>query len=67
MNSEVFFIERDLTELATNGRPLSQKLGVESLYQNRLPLYLDFSDHKIYNYDIQSASDEIIKIMEAKK
>ena len=46
-NSAAVFIKRDLELLATDGRPLSQKFGVEELYRQRLPLYEKFCDFEI--------------------
>lgn len=43
-NSVVIFIERELSELETNGRPLSKTVDLNFMYKNRLPLYEDFSD-----------------------
>lgn len=46
-NSVVVFIERALSELETNGRPLSKTVDLDFMYKKRLPLYEDFSDIKI--------------------
>lgn len=43
-NSAVFFIDRPVSELPTGGRPLSEKYGVERLYEERLPLYKACAD-----------------------
>lgn len=43
-NSIVIFIERELAELETNGRPLSKTVDLGFMYKNRLPFYEDFSD-----------------------
>jgi len=38
-NSLVVYIKRDLNELITEGRPLSGAVGIETLAEQRLPLY----------------------------
>ena len=48
-NSVVVWIERDLSELAKDGRPLSNKYGTEKLYQDRYPLYSSVSDIRFNN------------------
>ncbi|MGN1004932.1 MAG: shikimate kinase, partial [Aristaeellaceae bacterium] len=48
-NGRIFFIQRDLDRLPTDGRPLSQANPLEALYQKRLPLYRSFADAEIDN------------------
>ena len=48
-NGRIFFIQRDLDKLPTDGRPLSQANPLEALYQKRLPLYRSFADAEIDN------------------
>ncbi len=43
-NSVCVFLKRDLAKLSVKGRPLSQRYGVDALYQARLPLYQAWSD-----------------------
>jgi len=38
-NSLVIYLKRDITGLITDGRPLSQNIGIETLAKQRLPLY----------------------------
>ena len=47
-NSTVIFIDRDLSLLSTEGRPLSEKEGVKTLYEARLPIYNEVADFAIY-------------------
>lgn len=47
-NGVLCFLERELSTLPTEGRPLSQQ-GVETLYQKRLPLYRRFADFTLRN------------------
>ncbi len=50
-NGACVFLERDLSELDTRGRPLSQAEGVRSLYARREPLYRSWSDRTFRNCD----------------
>ena len=62
-NSRVFYIERSLELLPTDGRPLSQRGSLQEMYAKRHPLYINFADVRIANTDAPEASAE--KIMEA--
>ena len=46
-NSFIVFLNRDLTLLPTEGRPLSQSQPLERLYQARLPLYRSWCDAEV--------------------
>ena len=48
-NGRIFCLERNLTALAVEGRPLSQASGVEELYRIRKPKYAHFADYIIDN------------------
>jgi shikimate dehydrogenase len=43
-NSLIVYLKRGLNELITDGRPLSQSLGIQALAEQRLPLYEAWSD-----------------------
>lgn len=60
-NSFTVLIERPLSELESDGRPLSQSKGVEALYNERKQLYLDWSDFKVKNTAPESTAKEIIE------
>ena len=65
-NGIIFFIDRDLDKLTSDNRPLSKKVGIEELYKERLPLYLDFCDKKVYNNDTpEKVAEEFIKLAKA--
>ena len=65
-NGTIFFINRDLEKLSVDNRPISKAVGIEKLYEERLPLYLDFCDKSIYNNDtVESAANEIIELAKA--
>ena len=46
-NGRIVFLHRDIKMLDTDGRPLSQRDGVEKLYKERLGLYRRFADVEI--------------------
>ena len=48
-NGDIFFIERELSALSSDGRPLSKSTAREEMYAQRLPKYLKFADATIYN------------------
>ena len=48
-NGRIFFIQRALDKLPTDGRPISQANPLEELYRKRLPLYRSFADAEIDN------------------
>lgn len=43
-NGRIVWVRRDLSELPTNGRPVSQRDGVAAIYEARKPLYTRFAD-----------------------
>ena len=45
----VFWLQRDLERLATEGRPLSAAHGTQALYAAREPLYRRFAQHIVDN------------------
>ena len=48
-NGTIFWLQRDLSILPTDGRPLSQANKLEDMYRIRKPLYEAFADHIISN------------------
>ncbi|PWM51120.1 MAG: shikimate kinase [Clostridiales bacterium] len=46
-NGIIIALERDITGLATEGRPISQSKDLSELFKERKPLYDKFSDFKI--------------------
>ena len=65
-NGTVVFIDRDITLLPSNGRPLSQEHGVCKLYAEREPIYRDFADITIVTGKdtvIDEAVDTIIELL----
>jgi len=58
-NSTVILLEKDLNRLETEGRPLSQSVGLEALYNERRPLYLGWSDIVFQNDDSYQTAQKI--------
>lgn len=48
-NSSIFWLQRDIDRLPTDGRPLSQTNRLSDLYSIRKPMYEAFADHIIDN------------------
>lgn len=67
-NGTVFCIHRNISLLATEGRPLSQTDTPEILYQQRQPLYQKFADYHVdNNHEPSVAAMEIVRIWEEMK
>ena len=43
-NGTIVFLTRPVEELSSQGRPLSQSVGIQALYEKRLPLYEAWAD-----------------------
>ncbi len=61
-NGTVFWLQRELSRLPTDGRPLSQRDGLQTLYRQRKPLYTHFADHMIDNNG--SAEETLRRILQ---
>ncbi len=62
-NGKIFFIHREISELPTEGRPISRTTSLFELYNKRLPLYRAFADREVLNNcPIDQTADQIIKI-----
>lgn len=60
-NSVVIFLRRELNLLPREGRPLSQRDGLEKLYRQRLPLYKKVADIAVDNVVVEETASEIIR------
>ena len=64
-NGKVFWIQRDLDQLPSDGRPLSQKTKMADMYRTRRSLYERFADFTIRNDDSpEAAAAEILTKLE---
>ena len=60
-NGSLFWLQRDLHLLPTEGRPLSQVTKMEDMYRLRKPLYETFADHSIENNHTPEAAAAAIQ------
>ncbi len=58
-NSIVFFIERPISSLPTNGRPLSAVGSLHEMYKKRAPLYRQACDFKVSGKSAEETADKI--------
>jgi shikimate dehydrogenase len=63
-NGRIFWLKRDVSQLPTAGRPLSQNGSLDEMYRIRKPLYERFADDIIEN---ESVEQTVRQIMEAIK
>lgn len=61
-NATVVFINRDISVLPTDGRPLSQKNSLQEMYNKRLPLYRSICHHEV---DGNGTLEEVAERIEA--
>jgi len=62
-NSSVVFTDRALSELATDGRPLSAAYGVQKLYSERIDNYLSWSDYKVSVQGVDKTAEDILNTL----
>ncbi len=61
-NGKIYWLERDCTQLPTEGRPLSQRDSLAQMYAKRKPLYEAFADAVVWNNQAPcDAVNEILK------
>lgn len=64
-NGQIFCLQREIANLPTEGRPLSQANALAEMHRIREPLYMQFADHFIDNNSrAEAAVAEILKIWE---
>lgn len=63
-NSTVVFLKRELDQLPTEGRPVSQANDLSRLYEQRLPLYQAAADLAVENRVVEHTVEEIIRRLE---
>ena len=63
-NGIIIYLERDTGELPSDGRPLSQAVGVRALAERRIPLYKAWSDYTVETVaDVDATADRIMDII----
>lgn len=64
-NGRIFWLNRDLEKLPTNGRPLSQAGSLNRMYEIREPMYRAFADYRIENNgSLTDTLQQIIRYLE---
>jgi len=67
-NGRIFCLNRSLSALPTDGRPLSREGQLEKMYEVRRPMYERFAHHQIDNNSTpEAAAGEILHIWEDSK
>ena len=63
-NGRIFWIKREISQLPTDGRPLSQANDLNRMYEARKPLYTAFADEEVIN-DTQpeTAAEQILEAL----
>ena len=59
-NAVIVFIQRNISLLARDGRPLSQNADLSEMYERRLPLYLRFADEVVENDGTLSEAVDVV-------
>ena len=62
-NAVVIFIERELSELGTKGRPLSLSRPLQDIYNERIDAYNSWSDYKVSNVIIDEVVAKIQEVL----
>lgn len=66
MNGTLIYVKRDLSLLKCDGRPLSERFGVEKLYNDRKDIYDKVKDAEITNDgSIKAAIERVVKEYES--
>lgn len=65
-NGRIFWLQRDIEKLPTEGRPLSQAGSISEMYKKRAPMYERFADAVIDN-DSEDTGPAVKAVLEAMK
>ena len=67
-NSVIIYLERELSRLSTNGRPLSQQTSLEALYAARKHAYEQFSDLRVVSTEVpEQTADAMLEALQSTK
>jgi len=58
-NGTIVFLDRDIAQLPLNGRPLSERDGIEALAAARLPLYAQWSEYTVRVCGVEQTAADI--------
>ena len=60
-NSVTVWLQRAVAELPTDGRPLSRQQDLQTMYEQRLPLYTAWAEHTVQNAGVEQTAQQIKK------
>ena len=60
-NSVIVMIERDLSQLATHGRPITARDGIQALAAARMPLYHAWADYEVASQETPMLTASLIR------
>ena len=60
-NSVTVWHQRAVAELPTDGRPLSRQQDLQTMYEQRLPLYTAWAEHTVQNAGVEQTAQQIKK------
>ena len=64
-NGTLFCLNKDVDQLPTDGRPISQTTALSELYRQRKPMYHRFADHHVDNNGTaDAAAQQILQLWE---
>ena len=63
-NGHIFWLQRNIEDLPTEGRPLSASQDLQKMYALRKPMYEAFADHTVTNDAIDAAAARILALLE---
>lgn len=67
-NGKIFWLRREIDQLPTEGRPLSQLQKLSDMYSQRKPMYEAFADYQIDNNGTcRETVNQILSILEGNK
>lgn len=65
-NGYIVWIKRDLTQLPVDGRPLSQNISLQTMFQQRQSSYESFADYTVFNDTTPEEVADLIAALEDK-
>ena len=60
-NSVIVMIDRDLSQLATHGRPITARDGIQALPAARMPLYHAWADYEVDSQETPMLTASLIR------
>lgn len=66
-NGTIVFLDRDIRELSVDGRPLSESLGVETLYSSRIDRYRTWSDITVTVHGVNETARDIMNMLDLRE